>query len=800
MKRKLRLLTSIVALMITPLSGCEYKYSYSVPAYPPTNASAQDDSGSGSPKLPTILPTGLTLSLESKVLTIGESFQLYSDLTPYNVTDKSLSWTTTDMNIASVSGSGEVTGNGIGTAVITVKSNAKKELFASCSVTVEPVRYEVTDVVLSSSYETIKIGGVANLFATVLPENATNKNVNWISSNTDVVTVNNGEIRGVAQGAAVVSVATEDKGKIASCTVYVKSNVSGEDVLPTKVNVSPATKTTTVGDTFQLISTVLPENADNRTVTWSSSNTSIATVSPSGLVSTHAQGSAIIKATSNADNSISGQCEVTVNEQVISVTAVALSEHSKTLEIGESFSLTATVLPANAADKSISWSSSNTGIATVDNGVVKAISSGNAVITVTTNDGNKKAECAVVVKADPSVATPGFEDTGVDDAGEHNIKIWCDERIASQVEAQVANFQTHFGSKYNIHLTIDPVSEGNAATSMTEDVGSGADIFVFAQDQLAKLKTAGALTQVTGAIKNAIVSETESEGIQAASINGKMFAYPFTSDNGYFLYYDKTIVNESSVGDIELIIKDCVAADKKINFPIFGNGFYTASYFMATGCHSNWVMDSTNKFSSYDDNYNSDAGYKAARGIQYLKANNIFTNSDDPSKFGRPGKNGIGACVTGIWNYKYAYNAIGENLGCAPMPSFTLDGEKIHISSFSGYKLLGVKPQQDAKKVSVCKRIARYLSSEVCQLERFNEVNWGPTNISALANEKVRSHQGLAALRAQKPYSKPQVQCPSSWFGSVATLAASITAESSEAQIRNALQLYEDNLESLLSD
>ena len=134
------------------------------------------------------------------------------------------------------------------------------------------------------------------------------------------------------------------------------------------------------------------------------------------------------------------------------------------------------------------------------------------------------------------------------------------------------------------------------------------------------------------------------------------------------------------------------------------------------------------------------------------------------------------------------------------MPSFTIDGQKYHISSFSGYKLIGVKPQTDSKKVSVCKRIARYLSSYTCQLQRFKEVGWGPTNLTALADNEVMNHPGLKALRAQKPYSKPQVQCPSSWFSSVSTLANSIKADSSEPELRNALQAYEDNLESLLSD
>ena len=393
----------------------------------------------------------------------------------------------------------------------------------------------------------------------------------------------------------------------------------------------------------------------------------------------------------------------------------------------------------------------------------------------------------------------GSEDTGVEDSGTYDIKMWCDERISDLTKTQVANFVNQSNGKYKINLTIDHLGEDSAASSMIEDVAGGADIYVFAQDQLSRLKTARALATITGDIKKAVVSETEEDGIEAASIGGSLYAFPFTSDNGYFMYYDKRIIPDSDVGDIEKIIADCEAAGKSINYSIFGNGFYAASYFMATGCESKWEIGDDNKFSSFNDTYNSDEGFIAGKAIKYLKAHNIFGNSDDPSKLGRD-KKGLGACVSGIWNYGYAYDAIGENLGCAQMPSFTVDGKKYHISSFSGYKLIGVKPQTDAKKVSVCKRIARYLSGKLCQTERFNTVSWGPTNISVLESDAVKAHPGLAALRAQKPYSKPQRQCPSSWFSSVSSLASAINKDSSDSDIRAALQSYHDNLSSFLED
>lgn len=389
------------------------------------------------------------------------------------------------------------------------------------------------------------------------------------------------------------------------------------------------------------------------------------------------------------------------------------------------------------------------------------------------------------------------EETGIDDSGTYDIKIWCDQRIADLTKTQVGTFVTNSAGKYKINLIVDEVGEDSAASSMTEDVQSGADIFVFAQDQLSKLKTAGALAAITGVTRENVIKETESDGIDAASLGGKLYAFPFTSDNGYFMYYDRSIVPDADAGSMEKIIEDCEKASKKINYGVFGNGFYAASYFMATGCESIWDINAANKFYQYHDNYNSDAGLIAGRGISYLKQHNIFGNDDDPSKLGRS----LGVCVSGIWNYGYALEAVGaENLGCAPMPSFKVGDNSYHISSFSGYKLIGVKPQTDSKKVSVCKRIARYLSGQQCQTERFNLVGWGPTNIAALNMDSVKNHPGLKALREQKPYSKPQVQCPSSWYGSVSSLSNSIPAGASDDQIRTCLQSYAANLDSLLDD
>ena len=387
-----------------------------------------------------------------------------------------------------------------------------------------------------------------------------------------------------------------------------------------------------------------------------------------------------------------------------------------------------------------------------------------------------------------------IEGDDIDDAGEYSLRIWCDQRIKDLTTLQINNFITASEGKYKIDFRVDTTGEDAAASSMIENVGAGADIYIFAQDQLSRLKTAGALSAFTGVIRDNVVKETDPDGINAASLNGKLYALPFTSDNGYFMYYNKDVLNQDQVKNMESICSTLKAKGKKINFPVFSNGWYGASYFMATGCKSEWTIDpSTNKFSAYYDNY-STMGVDACKGLLALKGyqSDIFTTKD-VTEFRKT----LGVLVSGIWDYELAEDILGDKLGCCELPSFTVGGNDIHLSSFKGYKLIGVKPTNDSKKLSVCKRIARFMSNKEAQLERFEAVKWAPTNKDALATSKVQNHKGISALLAQSKYAKPQFQTPSSWFGAVALIATNLK---NEGNIQQCLDDYTATLPSFLDD
>ena len=348
--------------------------------------------------------TGVTLDKTSLTMTEGETQSLTATVTPDNATDKSLSWSSSNNSVATISSDGQVTAVSAGSATITVKTNDGGKT-ATCTVTVKAKVISVTGVSLNTTSLTMTEGDTQTLTATVSPSNATDKSVTWSSSNTSVATVSSsGVVTAKSPGTATITVRTNDGGKTATCTVTVKAKV----IPVTGISLNTSSMTMKVGETKALSATVTPSNATDKTVTWISSNTSVATVDSNGKVTAKSAGSATISATAG---SFTANCSVTV---VVPVVSVSLNKTELTLEKGKNATLTATINPSNATDKTVTWKSSNTAIATVDqNGKVTAVEVGSAVITVTTNDGSKTATCSVTVKK------PGNTETIIDDGNEH---------------------------------------------------------------------------------------------------------------------------------------------------------------------------------------------------------------------------------------------------------------------------------------------------------------------------------------------------------------------------------------------
>lgn len=258
--------------------------------------------------------TGVSLNKSSTNIVAGKTETLTAAVSPANATNKSVTWTSSNTNIATVSSTGVVTAKSAGTATITVKT-ADGGKTATCKVTVNPATISVTGVSLNKSSTSIVAGKTETLTATVSPTNATNKSVTWTSSNTSIATVSStGVVTAKSAGTATIKVKTADGGKTATCKVTV--NPATVAVTGVSINSSNGwsvygTKDLTIGKTEVLTAVITPSNATNKSVTWSSSNTNVATISNTGLVTAKAEGTATITVRTE-DGSKSATCTITV--------------------------------------------------------------------------------------------------------------------------------------------------------------------------------------------------------------------------------------------------------------------------------------------------------------------------------------------------------------------------------------------------------------------------------------------------------------------------------------------------------
>ena len=335
------------------------------------------------------LATGISLNKTSATINNGETLQLTATVSPSNTTNKTVTWTSSNNSVATVSNNGLVTAKSAGSATITATTADGSNKSASCNLTVNQL---ATGVTLNQTSATINNGETLQLTATVSPSNTTNKTVTWTSSNNSVATVSsNGFVTAKSAGTATITATTADGSNLsASCQITVNQ-------LVTSITLSKSSATIVVDRTLQLTYTVTPSNATNKAVTWTSSDPAVATVSTGGLVTTKSVGTTTITATTVDGSDLSASCQVTVTPQL--ATGVTLSQTTANMLIENTLQLTATVSPDNTTDKTVTWSSSNTAVVTVSStGLVTAKSVGNATITVTTADGsNKSATCQVTV-------------------------------------------------------------------------------------------------------------------------------------------------------------------------------------------------------------------------------------------------------------------------------------------------------------------------------------------------------------------------------------------------------------------
>ncbi len=355
-----------------------------------------------------------------KLVQMKETKQLTAIINPDDATDKTVIWSSMDENIATVNENGIVSAKLKGNTTIVATSASNPEITDICEVIVikpvESITLDKTSILFTSPGESTHIQ------ATVLPEDASDKNVRWYSSNSSVCTISEkGMVVAVGAGSSVITATTIDGGFVATCMVTVLQPV-------TSVKLNKHTLSIRVGTYEELGVTISPDDASDKSVIWSSSDSSVAEVSESGVVTARKAGNSTISVVSVSNSEVKDICSVNVLQPVNSV---SISDAMFSFDgIGGVKQLTATVLPQDASDKSVRWDSSNESVCTVSkSGIVVAVGVGTSVVTVTTVDGGFVAVCIVTVKE-----TDGIVSIDIDSLNGN-------ERIYDAQGKRIANLQ-----------------------------------------------------------------------------------------------------------------------------------------------------------------------------------------------------------------------------------------------------------------------------------------------------------------------------------------------------------------------
>ena len=333
--------------------------------------------------------SGVEVDQNSLELSPGSTSKIVATVKPDTAKDKSLTWVSSNPDVVTVDEQGNIKGVKVGSAVITVTTN-DGAFTATVKVTVSEDIVAVTGVSLNKSSLALGPNESANLVANVTPSNASNKGVTWTSSNTSIATVSStGTVTALKDGTVTITATTKDGSFTATATVTVKT------VKVTGISVNKTTVSVKEGKVSKVVATVSPSNATNKNVTWSSANSGIAKVSSTGVITGVKEGTTTITV-KTADGNYTKTINVTVLP-IVEAKSVAISGNTSGTEGGK-ITLKAIINPSDTDDKTVTWTSSNTSIATVSStGVVTLKKAGTVTITAETKNG-KKATHTITIK------------------------------------------------------------------------------------------------------------------------------------------------------------------------------------------------------------------------------------------------------------------------------------------------------------------------------------------------------------------------------------------------------------------
>ena len=331
------------------------------------------------------------------------------------------------------------------------------------------------------------------------------------------------------------------------------------------------------------------------------------------------------------------------------------------------------------------------------------------------------------------------------------LTLWGAQEDEALLNRMIQGFQQEYAEEAVFDITLEFVGEAQCKDKLVEDPEGGADVFAFADDQLRVLVAAGLLAGVED--EDAIRASNVEGSWQAASVNDRMYAYPMTADNGYFLYYNKAYFSDEDVRMLDTVLEKAAAAERKVTMD-WTSGWYLYSFFGQTGMELGMNDDGVSNYCNWNATDTAVRGVDVADALLRISSSPAFMSVTD-EEFVVGMQNGdVIAGVSGVWNATAVEKAWGKDYGAVRLPSYTCAGRQIQMASFAGYKMVGVNAYSDHTEWAG--KLAAWITNEENQTLRFIERGQGPSNINAANSPQVAASPAIQAVISQSEFANLQ--------------------------------------------
>lgn len=359
------------------------------------------------------------------------------------------------------------------------------------------------------------------------------------------------------------------------------------------------------------------------------------------------------------------------------------------------------------------------------------------------------------VSADVQDAPAGEEET---EGGPITLRVWSEAANFEMLAKMFEGFKEKYAGQAQFDIVLEEAADSAAKDSLLGDVHNGADVFPFADDQLSAMAAAGAIAPVDNA--DEVKAANLEEAVAAASVNGVLYGYPMTADNGYFMYYDKNYFTEEDVKTLDGMLAVAEAAQKEITMD-WSSGWYLYAFFGNTGLEFGVNEDGVTNYCNWNDADGAIRGTDIAEAMLAIAASPAFRNCVDEDFLAGARDGSVIAGVSGAWNAMEIKNIWGADYGAVKLPTYTCAGQQVQMASFTGYKMMGVNEYSSHKEWAL--KLADWLTNEENQTLRFVERNQGPSNKNAAASEEVSQVPAIQAVIAQSQFGRLQRVGNSYW-------------------------------------